>query len=59
MNKEDFSPYDLACIIALHGVFANPNSPRSYGNAQVTVEVITQTVELLFAELAKKKLDKK
>ena len=58
MNKEDFSPYDLACIIALHGVFSNPNT-SVYAHPQVTVEVITQTVELLFAELAKKKLDEK
>jgi hypothetical protein len=58
MNKDDFTPYDLACIIALHGVFANPNT-RVYDHAQVTVEVITQTVDLLFAELAKKKLDEK
>jgi len=58
MNKDDFTPYDLACFISLHGVFANPNS-RVYDDAKSNVQLITKTVDLLFAELAKKKLDEK
>lgn len=52
MSKDDMTPYDLACMMALQGMLAAGAGPRyPEGLAEATV----LCVDALFAELAKKK----
>ena len=53
MSKDDMTPYDLACMMALQGMLAAGAGQSRYpeGLAEATV----LCVDALFAELAKKK----
>jgi hypothetical protein len=53
MSKDDMTPYDLACIMALQGVLA-ANAGRFHDPKEVAADAI-HCVNALFAELAKKK----
>jgi hypothetical protein len=53
MTKDDMTPYDLACIMALQGVLA-ANAGRFHDPKEVAADAI-HCVNALFAELAKKK----
>jgi len=51
MNKDDMTPYDLACMMAIQGVLASGYAGEPEGLAKATV----MYVDALFAELARKK----
>ena len=51
MTKDDVTPYDLACFMALQGVLASGFAGEPKELAKATV----RCVDALFAELARKK----
>jgi hypothetical protein len=51
MTKDDMTPYDLACMMALQGVLASGYAGEPEGLAKATV----MYVDALFIKLAKKK----
>ena len=52
MSKDDMTPYDLACMMALQGLLAS-GSPLSGPEGLAGAAV--RCVDALFAELARKK----
>jgi hypothetical protein len=53
MSKDDFTPYDLACMMALHGMLAAGAGQAHF--PEVVAEAAVRCVDALFAELARKK----
>jgi len=53
MTKDDMTPYDLACMMALQGALAASAGRPHYPEA-VAADAV-RCVDALFAELAKKK----
>jgi hypothetical protein len=51
MNKDDMTPYDLACMMAIQGVLASGYAGEPKELAKATVRY----VDALFTELARKK----
>jgi hypothetical protein len=53
MSKDDMTPYDLACMMALQGALAASAGRPHYPEA-VAADAV-RCVDALFAELARKK----
>ena len=53
MSKDDMTPYDLACMMALQGLLAAGEGQPRYPVA-VAADAV-RYVDVLFAELARKK----
>lgn len=51
MTKDDMTPYDLACMLAMQGIIASGFAGDQEGLARASL----RCVDALFAELAKKK----
>ena len=55
MTKDDFTPYDLACMMALQGLLASDLSGKARNAPTHTAIQAMQCVDALVAELDRKR----
>jgi hypothetical protein len=58
MNKDDMTPYDLACMMAMQGLLASDLSGKARNAPTHTAIQAMQCVDALFAELDRKRRSK-
>ena len=55
MNRDDFTPYDLACMMAMQGLLASDLSGKARNAPTHTAIQAMQCVDALVAELDRKR----